>query len=422
MLAFSAGIIFCASGFTLKVPPSVTIDGTQVGGLTFKAAAKVVRDKTESRLKGRRLVIKGKKCQYIFTFPEIYYKDDLPEVLKNARKGGEYRTQTRYYLCGAKEIAGAVAESESLAPVEPYFEFRKSGEPFVYFKGEDGRRASAEKIYNSIVASLSAGFSDNAAPDPSTENPQSSTANNPSADFAPVTVTFEAIRRKKTVEELKKGTRLIGSYTTFFDGENQNRSHNIRLAAELINGCILPAGGTFSFNGTVGKRTAERGFLSAKIIENGKFVEGVGGGVCQVSTTLYNAALLSGLEVTEFHAHSLAVGYVAPSRDAMVSGSACDLKFKNTSPAPVYIRAAANSGSVTFEIFGTPDGAKYYVESEITQIIPAPEVITDDPSAVRDGKDGLKSSGYLIIDCNGYKVKKLLRTDCYAPISSFVLP
>ena len=81
----------------------------------------------------------------------------------------------------------------------------------------------------------------------------------------------------------------------------------------------------------MGARTKARGFLPAKIIENGEFVEGVGGGVCQVSTTLYNCALLAGFNIEEYHPHSLAVSYVPPSRDAMVSGLSCDLKIKNNS-------------------------------------------------------------------------------------------
>lgn len=96
--------------------------------------------------------------------------------------------------------------------------------------------------------------------------------------------------------------------------------HNIALAAEKINGCILADGEEFSFNGRVGARTESNGFLSAPIILEGDFVEGVGGGVCQASTTVYNAALLAGMEITEQHPHSLRVGYVEPSFDAMVSG------------------------------------------------------------------------------------------------------
>lgn len=101
-------------------------------------------------------------------------------------------------------------------------------------------------------------------------------------------------------------------------------------------------GEEFSFNAAVGERTEERGYSTAKVIENGKFVEGVGGGVCQVSSTVYNCALLSGLTVTERHRHSLAVSYVEPSFDAMVSYSYADLRFYNDTGKSVFIVADAD--------------------------------------------------------------------------------
>ena len=104
----------------------------------------------------------------------------------------------------------------------------------------------------------------------------------------------------------------MGAYTTYYSKEERDRCQNISIAASLIDGVTLQAYGEFSFNATVGKRTEEAGFRQAKIIVNGEYVLGVGGGVCQVSTTLYNAALKSGLTVTEYHPHSLRVGYIAP--------------------------------------------------------------------------------------------------------------
>ena len=98
----------------------------------------------------------------------------------------------------------------------------------------------------------------------------------------------------------------LSSYTTYFNAEEKNRVQNVTIAAGLISGVTIQPYGEFSFNQTVGRRTQEAGFRQAKIIVNGEYVQGVGGGVCQVSTTLYNAALKSGLTVTEYHPHPLA--------------------------------------------------------------------------------------------------------------------
>jgi vancomycin resistance protein YoaR len=198
--------------------------------------------------------------------------------------------------------------------------------------------------------------------------------------------------------ELIKKTQLLYTFTTYFDGDNAGRAANIKLAAQKINGTILPAGESFSFNSVVGARTAQNGFNIAKIIEDGKYLDGVGGGVCQVSTTLYNAALLSGLEIVEYHPHSLSVGYVSPSRDAMVSGNYFDLKFKNNKLTPIYIRTNVDGGSVTCSIYGESDGFSYSYVSEVQE---------------RDESGYLSSCGYLIKERGGIVKRELVRRDKY---------
>lgn len=213
----------------------------------------------------------------------------------------------------------------------------------------------------------------------------------------------------------------MSTFTTHYDGTNADRSHNIRLAAKKINGTVLENGEGFSFNETVGQRTAGSGFRSAKIIENGEFVNGVGGGVCQVSTTLFNAALLAGCDMTEFHQHSLAVSYVPPSYDAMVSGTYFDLKFENRTGYTLYFRAVTGGNYITFNIYGRGDGACYGYQSVVKSAIPAPEEFTDDSSRVRAGRDGTVSEGYLTVTRNGITSTKLFRRDKYAPVKRVTL-
>ncbi len=199
-------------------------------------------------------------------------------------------------------------------------------------------------------------------------------------------------------------------------------------AAKAINGTILDAGEEFSFNDTVGKRSEQRGYKNAKIISDGNFVEGVGGGVCQVSTTLYNAALLSGLTVTEYHPHTLAVSYVKSSFDAMVSYGSCDLKFKNTTDSPVYIRAACNSGELTVTVYGKKLDCVYERESVVDQTI-KPKILKTLDQSLSEGeyvvvthpKDGVKSCGYLIKKQNGKVVwRKLIRKDSYKAVDGVI--
>ena len=128
-----------------------------------------------------------------------------------------------------------------------------------------------------------------------------------------------------TENDNKKLTTLRGEFSTSYENSISSRKHNVFLATKSINGIIVNPSETFSFNKIVGERSEKNGYQNAKIILNGEYVDGIGGGVCQVSTTLYNALLLSNLKITEKHAHSLQVSYVAPSFDAMVSGNSLDL-------------------------------------------------------------------------------------------------
>lgn len=219
---------------------------------------------------------------------------------------------------------------------------------------------------------------------------------------------------------------LIASFTTYYGESSAGRKHNVALACSLIDGITLYPEDEFSFNSTVGKRTEERGFKSAYIIKNGEFVEGVGGGVCQVSSTLYNAVLLADLTVTKVSPHSLPVSYVSPSFDAMVS-SGSDLRFVNTLNAPVTIKASADGKYVKCEIYGVA-GRKVRRVSETLETIPNETVYVDDESLPMGqesvdsyGHVGLKSVGYLEYVSDGKCEKVLIRRDTYAPQKRIIL-
>ncbi len=156
---------------------------------------------------------------------------------------------------------------------------------------------------------------------------------------AEISVTPQAVRPARTVEDNVKLTRQISSFSTSFSSSAEGRKNNIRIALGKINGTVLAAGEEFSFNTRVGPRTEKNGFANAKIIVGGEYVEGVGGGVCQASTTVYNAALTAGMRITCVRNHSIIPSYVPPSLDAMVNASSSDLRFVNPFDTPVFIKA-----------------------------------------------------------------------------------
>ncbi len=233
---------------------------------------------------------------------------------------------------------------------------------------------------------------------------------------------------KADAESAKKdnpyGWNTLSGYTTYFDKNQVGRCQNIDIAARLIDGITIQPFGEFSFNSTVGKRTQEAGFQNAKIIVNGEYVMGVGGGVCQVSTTLYNAALLSGLTITEFHPHSLQISYVPPSRDAMVS-TGSDLCFFNPHAFRIYLSAKTFTEGVRVTFYGEKSVDNYKIVSEILGEIPPPPPIVksgEKEEILRAEKAGLKSEAYL----ERYHGKQLLcrkklRTDEYRPIQAIIV-
>lgn len=152
-------------------------------------------------------------------------------------------------------------------------------------------------------------------------------------------------------ESKKEDGTLLGSYETTILDKDADRINNIRIAAEEIGGHTVQPGEVFSFNAVVGKRKAEKGYEKAKILVKGKRKEGLGGGICQLSTTLYNAARKADLDVVERHSHSKNVHYVPKGQDAAVNYGTLDFKFRNNKSYPVVIKASVGKSTVSVAIW-----------------------------------------------------------------------
>ncbi len=148
---------------------------------------------------------------------------------------------------------------------------------------------------------------------------------------------------------------ILASYTTYFRTSPYNRAHNIDVASEALSGTLVKKGKIFSFNSAVGPRVTSKGYKEAPVIIDGKLVPGIGGGVCQVSSTLYNAILLAGLMPVERAPHYLPVSYVPPGRDATVAYGVIDFRFKNNLPGNVYIISSVKGRTLTVYILGKQD-------------------------------------------------------------------
>ena len=221
---------------------------------------------------------------------------------------------------------------------------------------------------------------------------------------------------KGTKEELSKVRDLLGSFQTSLGSSNSDRSKNVRNGMSLINGTILYPGEEFSTYEKVSPFTEENGYYLAGSYLNGSVVETFGGGICQVSTTLYNAVLLSELEVTERHNHSMIVNYVDISADAAISGTTKDFKFRNNTDAPIYIESdSSDSRKVVFNIYGhetRPENRTIELLSIETGRLAPEENVVEDPTkpvgyrAVRGGHVGYSGEYWRIIKVDGVETER----------------
>ncbi|MBO5344960.1 MAG: VanW family protein, partial [Clostridia bacterium] len=214
------------------------------------------------------------------------------------------------------------------------------------------------------------------------------------------------------------------------------RKHNIKKALKSFDGVVLEIGESLSFNKTTGKRNENNGYKKAKIITNGTFSSGFGGGVCQVSSTLYNACLLAGLEIVEANPHSLPVSYVEPSFDAMVNEGSSDLIIKNNTNGKIVITTSSKDDVCKIKIFGKSNKFKIERKSEVLKKIPASEERVEfdyekygldlqvgEEKRVSFSKDGFESVGSLeFYDEKGNLMHtKKIRQNKYSPTAGVVV-
>ena len=212
----------------------------------------------------------------------------------------------------------------------------------------------------------------------------------------------------------------LARYTTTYAPGNASRVNNIHLLGDALDGKLVAPGETFSFNGAIGQRTAAKGYQEANAIVNGKLVPQLGGGICQVGTTIFNAVYESGLPVVDRRNHSFYISHYPKGRDATVSWGGPDFKFKNTTDNWVLISVSYTSSSITIAVYGTDPG--YEVVSEVgewrnvkpypTEKIKDPKMVVGSRVVEDPGVDGKSITVKRIVSKNG----KIIRTDRFVSV------
>lgn len=235
---------------------------------------------------------------------------------------------------------------------------------------------------------------------------------------AKITATGSDVAPEISAASAKEKYKTISSFTTNTTA-NQNRNTNVRLAAEAINGTVIKPGQEFSFNGTVGQRTEAKGYKGAAAYNNGEVVQEIGGGVCQVSTTLYNAVFKAGLKISSRRSHTFEPSYVTPGRDATVSWDQPDFKFINNSSTAIGLRASYADQKVTVSVYGIPileDGITWDLDSKKVEDLGTPNPTYEENQTLQPGEEVIKSKGsagsrwetYKVVYKNGKEISREL--------------
>lgn len=318
------------------------------------------------------------------------------KILKNAEKNENEKVFDLKYQAGEKETESVLNEKISgllNSPVNASLTL--DGEKTVIIEDEPGEEVDFDATVENINRCIM---------EDDMESP---------AEAAVVTERKNADIRTEDLEEI---TDVLGTFTTDYSGGDAGRTLNVETGASHIGGTLTEPGEEISADALMAPYTEENGYAMAASYENNEVVESMGGGICQVSTTLYNALLRAEIEITERNAHSMLVSYVEPSMDAAIAGDVKDLKFRNNLENPIYIEAVLSGGTVTFRIYGkeTRDlnrTVEYVSETlETTESDETRFVATEDPVGTTytqdSGHKGLTACLWKIVYENGEEISK----------------
>lgn len=223
---------------------------------------------------------------------------------------------------------------------------------------------------------------------------------------------------------------LLSTFSTRYDATNKTRTTNLQVAVNKINGVVVMPGETFSYNKTLGKRTYEAGYRDAAGYAGGKVVQMIGGGICQISSTLYDAVVYANLDIVERHNHAFTTSYVGAGKDATVVYGSLDFRFKNSRNYPIKIVSSLQNGIAKVSIYGIKEETEYDVEivTTILNYIPYNVIYENDSSlasgterVTQNGQKGCKSITYKILKLNGKEVSRsVLSTDTYSAMNKYI--
>lgn len=391
--------------------PGVRVGEVKLDGKTKEEALNIIKEKYQDHMLKKRIVVSAKGKEYPIDYNKLDAKYNINETVDMAMNYGKNENNFKKFMLIKKHkdqaielkfnykneyinnVIKQIKNDVNVNAKDASLQMVSNGK-FIINEGRNGYKIQEDKLNKEILSKVNGELTN---------------------EVAKIEAPIEVLKPKKTKEKLSKINSLISSYTTTFSSENYGRCTNIRLSTQAINGIILLPGESFSFNDVVGERTIERGYKKAHVIFNNEFVEDLGGGICQTSSTLYNTMIRAKIDPIERYSHTIASSYVDIGQDATVSWGGPDYKFVNSLPYPIYIQGYTSSTSVTFNVYSNADLKKYSykVYSAEKEEIPAKTNIVNDPNlpagtekVTKKSYSGHKATIYRETYENGNFIKK----------------
>lgn len=351
-----------------ELAKSVMVDGIDITGMSREDAKQAI-------LKNYPWAMKVQYQEETYEVTDLMAEkvDALLQEIYTGEPKESYTLNTDGLEDAARaEAANAAAKWDKKAKNGSISSYDAATDKFLFTGAEQGRAVDQEKLASDITEALKRKEFD-----------------------AVIEASVKTVDPEFSEATAREKYKTIGSFSTKTTSNNK-RNTNIKLAANAINGTVLQPGQEFSFNDTVGQRTEAKGYQGAAAYNNGEVVEEIGGGVCQVSSTLYNAVLKAGLKSTVRRSHTYEPSYVTPGTDATVSWGGPDYKFVNNSSAAIGIKASYYNQEVSISIYGIPvleEGVKYSLKSTKIKDMDPPEPQYEEDPTLEPGVEKTKSSG-----------------------------
>lgn len=487
-------ILFMCTGFALfnignnKIIKKVSVKGIDLSGLTKEEAENKINEKIQEKL-DTDITLKLQEFEQTIKLSQLETSYDIKKAVEDAynvgRRGNIF--SNNFEIIGTKskgknikldysyneklleDITSEVSAKIPNAVVEPNYYIE--GNTLIINKGKKGNAIDKEKLKNKILSII--GDDDSSFEiqleavevEPEaididkiyeevyreaknayyTKDPFEIFPHENGIDFD-LEAAKELLKEDKEEYEIeltitepeittnKIGTEafpdLISTFTTKYDASNTPRVANLTIAMKKLDGVVIAPGEVFSYNKTLGKRTVEEGYREAGGFSGGRVVQMLGGGICQISSTLYNAVVYANLEILERHNHMFLAGYVGAGRDATVSYGTLDFRFKNTRKYPIMIKTSIGSGVAKVSLFGIKEDVEYEIEISTNVLSYIPYSVTYENNSnlaagqervSQNGMNGCKSITYKITKLNGNQVSsEVLSTDTYSAMNKIV--